>query len=276
MNNVSYLKTKSATILWFIKFVTGVLAAYMIFMTVKAMMPAFKAIGETAQSFDKGIVQYIQYVIENSASLVDIAKEFSKSLTSLDTLSIISFLIILVYMMITPLLSVIDAIGTTTLRYKESGAKLIKATHTINAVVCLVIVIETVVSIVMLNVNGSKMASMAGGSKAAVESSILAFSILMGIGAFIFLLLFCYHKDIARVMTTVDANIKGIEHKMKRTHLSGISFLFGLFMALILFVSFTLENKTTETWIGIVGILGITLKQFLVSINNRNIKQYNK
>ena len=150
MNNVSYLKTKSATILWFIKFVTGVLAAYMIFMTVKAMMPAFKAIGETAQSFDKGI------------------------------------------------------------------------------------------------------------------------------GAFIFLLLFCYHKDIARVMTTVDANIKGIEHKMKRTHLSGISFLFGLFMALILFVSFTLENKTTETWIGIVGILGITLKQFLVSINNRNIKQYNK
>lgn len=262
--------------LWFIKFVTGVLAAYLIFTTVKEMMPAFKAIGETAQSFDKGIVQYIQYVIENSASSVDIAKEFGKSLTSLDALSIISLLFIIVYMMIAPLLSVIDAIGATTLRFKESGAKFIKATHSINALVCFVIVLETVVSIVMLNVNDSKVSSMAGGSKAAVESSILAFSILMGIGAFIFLLLFCYHKDIACAMTTVDDNIKGEEHKMKKTHLSEISFLFGLFMALILFGSFTLENKTVETWIGIAGIFVITLKQFLVSINNRNLKKYNK
>lgn len=252
MNNVSYLKTKSATMLWFIKFVTGVLAAYLIFTTVKEMMPTFKAIGETAQSFNKGIVQYIQYVIENSVSSVDIAKEFGKSLTSLDALSIISLLFIIVYMMIAPLLSVIDAL------------------------VCFVIVLETVVSIVMLNVNDSKVSSMAGGSKAAVESSILAFSILMGIGAFIFLLLFCYHKDIACAMTTVDANIKGEEHKMKKTHLSEISFLFGLFMALILFGSFTLENKTVETWIGIAGIFVITLKQFLVSINNRNLKKYNK
>lgn len=217
MNNVSYLKTKSATMLWFIKFVTGVLAAYLIFTTVKEMMPAFKAIGETAQSFDKGIVQYIQYVIENSASSVDITKEFGKSLTSLDALSIISLLFIIVYMMIAPLLSVIDAIGATTLRFKESGAKLIKATHSINALVCFVIVLETVVSIVMLNVNDSKVSSMAGGSKVAVESSILAFSILMGIGAFIFLLLFCYHKDIACAMTTVDANIKGEEHSVKES-----------------------------------------------------------
>lgn len=67
-----------------------------------------------------------------------------------------------------------------------------------------------------------------------------------------------------------------MEIKMKKTHLSEISFLFGLFMALILFGSFTLENKTVETWIGIAGIFVITLKQFLVSINNRNLKKYNK
>lgn len=276
MNNISYLKTKTATILWFIKFVVGVLAIYVIFLTTKTMMPVFKAIGETAQSFDKGMVQYIQYIIENVFGSANIVKDMNKNLISLDTLSMISFLIIIVYLMIAPLLSLIDAIGATMLRYKESGVKLIKVTHMINAVVCLVIAIEIAVSIVMLNVNGSKIASLADDLEAVVGASIVALSIVMGIGAFIFFLLFCYHKDIVHVMTTIDANLKGIEHKMKKNHLSGISFGLGLFMVLMLVDLISFKNKTAETWIYIVGTFGITLKQFLVSINNRSVKEYNK
>ena len=265
MNNISYLKTKTATILWFIKFVVGVLAIYVIFLTTKTMMPVFKAIGETAQ-----------YIIENVFGSANIVKDMNKNLISLDTLSMISFLIIIVYLMIAPLLSLIDAIGATMLRYKESGVKLIKVTHMINAVVCLVIAIEIAVSIVMLNVNGSKIASLADDLEAVVGASIVALSIVMGIGAFIFFLLFCYHKDIVHVMTTIDANLKGIEHKMKKNHLSGISFGLGLFMVLMLVDLISFKNKTAETWIYIVGTFGITLKQFLVSINNRSVKEYNK
>ena len=144
------------------------------------------------------------------------------------------------------------------------GVGLIKATHNITAIACLLLIIDGIGAIVML----ITMMDLIDTTLAITMLIILGFGILI-------IFLACYHRDIAKAMTTIRQNIENGKSLMSKTHLSGLSIFAGLLMTLALIDLVAVAERPGDSWIAITAVAVIAVKQFLVAVCYRGVKQYN-
>jgi len=121
---------------------------------------------------------------------------------------------------------VIEALALIALRIAEKGARFIRVIHQIYMGVY-------IIHVVLLGISCYQLLTFNPTGNATTRTAVVTLSlpvIILGIIALIILLLnLCYHKDIAMAMGTVAYEVEtGKLGKLRRTHLSGISFLFGL------------------------------------------------
>lgn len=143
-------------------------------------------------------------------------------------------------------LVVLEAIGLLFLRIARKGAGLIKVIHQIYMVIWLLYLLllgyssaDSIRTIMKLPEGDAK--------TAALTSAI----VLLVINVIISLLNLCYHKDIAMAMTTVKYELEtGRQGKLRRTHLSGISFFFCL----------PYLNAVLWMILGMIGTSGVILE----------------
>lgn len=262
---ITYTKSVSATLLWVIKLVYGVFAAYGIYLIVKPIVPVFREIGVNIGEIGDVLVEFFQVILNSTG----IANELNISLQNIkaqDIYTVISSLYLLVFILIIPVLTILDAVGATFLRFMNRGAGLIKATHNITAIACLLLIIDGIGAIVMLIT-----------LKDLLDSTlVITMLIILGLGIVIIFLAYCYHRDIAKAMTAIHQNIKNGKYLMSKTHLSGLSILAGIFMTVALIDLLAVAERPGDSWIAITAVTVIAVKQFLVAVCYRGVKQYNK
>ncbi len=261
---ITYTKSVSATLLWVIKLVYGVFAAYGIYIIAKPIVPVFREIGVNVGEIGDLLVEFFQAIL-NSAGIANELNISLQNVKAQDIYTVISSLYLFVFILIIPVLSILDAIGATFLRFMNRGAGLIKATHNITAIACLLLIIDGIGAIVML-------ITMMDLIDTTLAITML---IILGFGILIIFLAYCYHRDIAKTMTTIRQNIENGKSLMSKTHLSGLSIFAGLLMTLALIDLVAVAERPGDSWIAITAVAVIAVKQFLVAVCYRGVKQYN-
>ena len=193
---------------------------------------------------------------------------------------------ILILSVVVLFLVVIETIALLALRFAKAGAGFVKVIHQIYMAVCIIYLIMFAYSVFEYVRNRSSILKSLAGSKAAMQETEIILIIFDVICLTVLLLHLCYHKDIAMAMETVSYEIKTeTQGHFKRTHLSGISFLFGLPYVLLVFLLIErvssgyldLSERIGETllsgWIYLGGIIILILKHYAVCFCYRNLKQ---
>ena len=236
----SYINRVSSTIVVLFKIIGGTIAGYVLYYFIRILVPALAELS-------KGIVdvnQALQPLLEEYGLSRETINSLKK--VSLDgvTLPYIVWLGIVITIVISLLLVVIEALSLVALRVAKKGASLVKGIHQIYMVVC-------IMNLVLFGVSAYQYCKNMNIIQADLKKAVSDLSIPVIVYAscyfFILLLNFCYHKDIAMAMDTVAYETEtGNLGKLRKTHLSGISFLFGLpYFLIVLFIAFGLYGLTS-------------------------------
>ena len=122
------------------------------------------------------------------------------------------------------LMVIMEAAAALCLRISYKGAGIIRGIHLVYMGICLLMIC---LSIYPLLIAGS-------GKNHLIDDELIAagsmtYTLLLIFAVAVLLVLACYHKDIAMAMGTINEEIKTTElGRLKRTHLSGLSFLIAL------------------------------------------------
>ncbi len=242
-----YINRISSSVVVFFKLLDGIVAGSILFFILRVLSLMIA-------EFSKGSVKLIDLV-----SLV--AKEYNLPGNVTEIVNeaaiggiVISYIFwggVMTVIIAGLVLVVLEAIGLLFLRIARKGAGLIKVIHQINMVVWILYMLMVGYS----SANSIQMI-MKMPEGAARTDALTTAIILLVINVIIFLLNLCYHKDIAMAMTTVKYELEtGRQGKLRRTHLSGISFFFCL----------PYLNAALWMLLGMLGTSGVILESIGVT-----------
>ena len=221
-----YINRFSATVVVLFKLLDGAVAGFFLYHLLRVMGLLFTAMAKGALD--------INHALQLFFSEYGIPQQTANELAGLTIggLALPAAIWVGIYFVIIAglLLVVIEALALLTLRIAKRGAVFVRVIHQVYMGIC-------IVHLVLLGVSCYRLFTFNPTSDSTVRAVTLAWSysfIIWGIITLIIVLLnLCYHKDIAMAMGTVVYEIEtGKVGKLKRTHLSGISFLFSLPYAL--------------------------------------------
>ena len=312
-----YLNRMSATFAALAKLLEGLGAAALIGLI---LYPAWKSAGSLAK-LPAALQEYIDTILSLPDLLSGTAVAGSMLIFSV-AWGIFVLIGIAVFMII---LALIDGFASVSLRFTGKGAGVIRKIHLIYAIEAGLYLVYTVVDFIYYHffvkdaaVQTLSAAGQAANAAAGAAGNTAAGSALQSAGAaasataslteaitpnvimativtiIILLIEVCYHKDIAKAMTTVEYETKNglIDPEFKKTHLSGLSFLLGLpwlfpaFLCVLVLVGgiqgavtntpITADGKVTSAillYLVTAWILIFVLKQFAICFCYRNMKR---
>ena len=284
VNNASepklYIERISSSLLVLCKLIEGAAAAYILYGFVRVMGALFSIAA-------KGVLdmsQALQLIFQDSELSQYAMHELSGLTMSGIALPFIFWIGIILVCIAALVLVVAEAIALLLLRIAGKGASFIRVVHFIDMGVWIAVTVMFVIFFVLSFVD------IMSQDSAAVDSSnrniLLGGLIFSLVNTLIILLLnLCYHKDIAIAMGTVAYEVEtGDLGQLKKTHLSGISFVFALFYAIIVlfFVSelddglryygVSSDNRFALEFF-IIGTPVVAMAKYLsVCFCNRNLK----
>ena len=225
-----YIKTFSATALALAKLPEGAFAGYFLYHLFRLISPIVREAAKGTITLIQGMDLLLKEYGLSMEQLTDLLndKQVEEKITSM-TMPIVIPVCLLIVTIIGLVLTVVEAVALLMLRFMKAGASAIKVIHQINLFVCIIqmglFIYGSVIWFRDL-FNWKKLNLI----EAAAWPILLIVSIVVCIICFIVLMMhLCYHKDIAMAMTTIDYEIaENKPGKLKRTHLSGISFWFAL------------------------------------------------
>ena len=268
-----YINRASATVLAIIALIKGVVAGFCLYHMFNITVLFIK--GASAATVD------INSFLDSLCAEFNMPRPNIDSISFALSLSVILIIVILAVIMTALLLVVIEAIALLLLRFARTGASAVKAIHIIYlvmSVINLLIFAYITVSYIISYLNTIKNdPSSAPPIYANIILILIAAAYLVAI-----LLRLCFHKDIVRAMSTVKYDLAmGKPGRLKKTHLSGISFLFGLPYAIMIFLMILLYllnyintgNFSVVSFIVVVFSLAvIMLWYFSICLCNKNLK----
>ena len=279
-----YINRISATVLALIKLLDGAAAGFSLYGIFRMLFPVIDALTKNSMNLDQAL-QLILSEFGISPSAVD---SFTGPVFEAVSFPVIIWGLILLLTIMSLLLVVIEAAALLMLRIVKKGAGTIRAIHLIymaGSIVSLVLFAYSVFDVVRLYLSRVRAV---GQPQDVFLSMGVPLIIVGGICLIILLLNLCYHKDIAMAMRTVAYETQtGKPGRLKKTHLSGISFLFGLPWLLFLFLilaalgprsrelaaSLGRELTVTEKITAIAMPLIMFIKHLSICLCNRNLKR---
>ena len=284
VNNASepklYIDRISSSLLVLCKLIEGAIAAYILYGFVRVMGTLLSIAVKGALDLS----QAIQLILQDSELSQYAMNELSGLNMSGIALPFVLWVGIILVCIAALVLVVAEAIALLMLRIAGKGASFIRVVHFIDMGVWIaVIVVHCVVSVLSVVIFMSQ-------DSLAIDSSnrnlLLVGLIISFVETLIILLLnLCYHKDIAIAMGTVAYEVEtGNIGSLKRTHLSGISFVFALFYAIIvLYLVAELDDGLRYLGVSsddrfalelfIIGVPLVAMAKYLsVCFCNRNLK----
>lgn len=274
-----YINRLSSTIIVIFKALEGVAAGFVLYGIIRLMTPLFSAMAKGVLDLN----QALQIIINEAGLPQSTMNELSGLTVKGIALPFIFWTGLIIVITVALLLVVIEAIALISLRTARKGAAFIRTIHYIYMGVW-------IVSLVLFGVSVFETFSNASSADYSSESARIAAFTMMAISFIIELislvLNICYHKDIAMAMGTVAYEVEtGRTGNLKKTHLSGISFFFGLPYAITIllyiaafenvreYISVTFRDSMALALL-IVGLPIILLvKHLSVCFCNRNLKK---
>lgn len=277
-----YINRVSATVVVLFKVLDGLVAGFFLYHLLRIM-------GLLLTAMMNGALD-INYALQLLFSEYGIPPQTANGLTGLTiggvALPVVIWAGIFLVIIAGLLLVVIEALALLTLRFTKRGAVFVRVIHQIYMGIC-------IVYILLLGISCYRVFTLDTATDSTVRAMTQAWSysfIIWGILALIIILLnLCYHKDIAMAMGTVAYEIEtGRQGKLKKTHLSGISFLFSLPYALnaiaILFAIIGMRDGSLHLQEGYNLSIGqavllilipviLMIKHLSVCFCNRNLKR---
>ena len=225
-----YIKTFSATALAFLKLPEGAVAGYFLYHLIRLISPIVQEAVKGTITLIQGVDIFFKEFGVSMDQLTDLFKDQQAEETIINmTMPIVIPVCLLIVTIIGLMLAVVEAVALLMLRFMKAGASAIKVIHQINLFVCIIqmgLFVYGSINWFRDLFDWKKMNLI----EAAAWPILLIVSIIVCIICFIVLMMhLCYHKDIAMAMTTIDYEItEDKPGKLRRTHLSGISFWFAL------------------------------------------------
>ena len=227
-----YIKRISSTVLALTKILEGASAGFALFMLFRLISPVIGELSKGAMDLN----QLLQIIVSEYGVQDAFLQEYSGIMIGSLALPFIIYGGILLLTVVALLLVVIETVALLALRFAKAGAGFVKVIHQIYMGVCIIHLIMFAYTVFEYIRNRSAILKTVEGSEAAVLGIDISMGIIAVIYLIVLLLHLCYHKDIARAMKTVGYEIETeTQGYFKRTHLSGISFLFGLPYVLLIF-----------------------------------------
>ena len=275
-----YINRASGTIVVLFKLLDGIVAGVGLYHIIRMISPVITLLGKGALDLNQ-MMQMMASEFGFPAILMD---TYSVAVIGGLALPFVFWGGLLAIVIIGLSLVVIEAIALLMLRISWKGAGIIRIVHQIYLGVSILYLMLFAYSVYEFFRFRQTLQS---------ESEIITATILFiifGVICLIALLLhLCYHKDIAMAMKTVMYEVEtGNQGNLRRTHLSGISFIFSLpyVWLLILFVIgiYGIQTGksllpagyeiTIQQYITLIGVPVILIvKHLCVSFCNRNLKR---
>ena len=251
-----YINRISATLVALLKLLEGVAAGFSLFHIIRLFAPAIGTLTKGTLDLNK----MLQMVITEYGLPAGMLDEYQAEAIGGMALPLILWGGYLLVIVVGLLLVVTETIALLSLRFARTGAGVVKVIHQIYMVVCAIDLALLVYSIVELF-------RFSGGLLDPDEKAALnILCIIVGVISLIVLLLhFCYHKDISMAMRTVEYEVNtGKQGILRKTHLSGISFIFGLPYILIIISALMMLSEARNQGISMSQDFKMTLQQYLI------------
>ncbi|MBR3642976.1 MAG: hypothetical protein IKN57_05650 [Parasporobacterium sp.] len=236
-----YIDRPSSVVLLIVKILEALPAGYLLY-----------RLGSIAVSF---MIEIIKGTVRFNEVVNTFCKEFTidfVAITETNTLQfqginnenvilgLLYFAFLLSFLVI-PLLNIIESIALISLKTVRKAAKAVKRVHWIHLFFTLLYIIFSAYNSFIISKNRSEIEQMLETAdprnRAYIKGFIIAVIVITIIILVTLFLFSCYHRDIVKVMGAVDMEI--INNKiepLKKTHLSGLAVLFGVFVLFIAFV----------------------------------------
>ena len=278
-----YINRFSATIVTLFKLLDGIVAGFSLYHIFRLFAPAAVLLTKGALDFNQALQMVAaEYGIPEAA--LEAYRGIAIGGMALPYAVWGGFLLVII---IGLLLVVIEAIALLLLRTAHKGAGFIRVIHQIYLGVC-------ILYLVLFAYSTFEFFRFSQGLQSQTERTAanIVFIIFGVIYLIVLLLHLCYHKDIVMAMGTVQYEVEtGRQGELRRTHLSGISYIFSFpyILFIILIVIWMAEIKsgkvslpeayeayeiTLTQYLSMIGVPVIMIiKHLSVSFCNRNLKR---
>ena len=222
-----YINTSSATIIMLIKLLEGVAAGFFLYHIFRAMVRIIGEVTKGALDVNHALQLFAsEYGVTISSDTEKILSDFAVGGFVLSNIIWGGFILVIIIIL---LLVVVEAIALLEVRIAKKGAGLVKIIHQIYMWV-------NIGALIFLGISVFEyykfQQSLKGVSSTAYNSATVLWAAVIFVCvvyALIFIMLLCYHKDIAIAMKTVAYELNtGNQGAFRRTHLSGISIFFSI------------------------------------------------
>ena len=273
-----YINTVSATILALTAIIKSAVLGYFLYRVIRVAVDVIDLANISAFSIRNLLDRFLtdldlfQKVYDTATGKVIV----EISLPAVFSIGIVFLAVILLIFIM------IEGIVLLFLRFGRKGSLTVRFFHQIYMTADILRLLLFGYLVVLYIINYPELSKTAG-----LEGVLsLGLNITLGITGAVYLILlllrFCFHKDIVRAMTTVTYEIQtGELGDLKRTHLSGISFIFALPYAVILLVTaitfpygdISFNDEAGILYLVFIGFLLIMMLQyFSICFCNRNLK----
>ncbi len=261
-----YLKSRAATLLWAMKCAVGVISVYLLYMMGRDFFPAMKGLHEAGTSL----------MTAQDILWAEITKDLKfGSDVNIDTFGMAAVYIFSaanLYVLLYPVMAIIDAVAATYFRVTGKGIDIIRAMHFFAMLVWMVLFLTTLYAICQINIPDSVVQRLLPAA-AGVLNIPLVLSVIIE------LLLCCYHKDIVHVLSAVKLDLAGEKTQIKKTHLSGIAVLMGLMSAMVCCVCFLalVNERSANSVIPAIAVIIAgchAVRLFAAAVCSRQLKAY--
>ena len=222
-----YINTSSATIIMLIKLLEGGVAGYFLYHLFRAIAPIIGEVTKGALEVNHALHLFAaEYGVVVSADTEKMLSDFTAGGFALPIIVWGGFMLVIVIGLI---LVVVEAIALLEVRIAKKGAGIVKVIHQIYVWVNVAALIIPGISV--YEYYRFQQTLKGASSTAYISATVLWIAVIFVcvIYAITFILLVCYHKDIAIAMKTVAYELNtGNQGDFRRTHLSGISIVFSL------------------------------------------------
>ncbi|MBQ8305360.1 MAG: hypothetical protein IJX90_03985 [Blautia sp.] len=266
----NYLNKGSATLLTITKMIEGIMTGYSLFLLWRTLSPIIKEVMQ-------GSIDFIE-ILKQLGSELGLTDSIFNGWLDVTTVgmvfSSIMYFGLFIAIVVEMLMIVIESISLLILRVTRSGAAVVKTLHQFYLAFDIVHLLWMGYATFLYFQNNQQ--------NSTGKSLIIALVIIGIVYLIVMLLHICYHKDIAMAMSTVSYEIReGKTGDLKKTHLSGISFLFGTpYMFILVMVVVDMfkaqpslrEMSRGQLAITITILAVFVIKHLSICFCNRNLK----
>ena len=275
-----YINRISATLVTLFKVLEGIAAGFSLFHILRIFVPELGTLTKGSLDLNK----LLQMFIAEYELPAEMFNEYQGEAIAGMALPFVLWGGFILVIVIGLVLVVIEAIALLSLRFAQTGAGFVKVIHQIYMVVCALYLALFVYSTIEFFRFSRSLAD--PDERMAANIVYIVFAV---ISLIVLLLHLCYHKDIAMAMKTVKYEVNtGKQGILRKTHLSGISFIFGLPYVLIIISTLLMMNEARNqgysisqsfemTWQQYLLMFGLPavlfIKQLSICFCNRNLKR---